>query len=80
MYIKELKSRNMNLLAWLLVFFAIIAGMCLFISINIRSPIVINPEKSSCFEPIPDVDATIKVIFYGVQFTILAVLFPLSDG
>ena len=73
MYIKELKSRNMNL-PWLLVFFAFIAGMCLSISFNITSSLVTNPEKSSCFEAIPDVDATIQSRF---QATILGVLFPL---
>ena len=79
MYIKELKSRNMNLPAWLLVFFAFIAGMCLSISFNITSSLLTNPEKSSCFEAIPDVDATIQSIFLGfqVQATILGLLFPL---
>ena len=77
MYIKELKSRNMNLPAWILVLFAIVATMCFGYSFNILSSLVTNPEKSSCFEAIHDVDDTIQVIFYGVQFTILAVLFPL---
>ena len=67
----------MNLPAWLLVFFAFIAGMCLQISINITSSIVTNPEKSSSFQPIPDVDATIQGIFLGFQATILGVLYPL---
>ena len=78
MYIKELKSRNMNLPAWLLVLFAIVAGLCFGFSFNIISSLVTNPEKSSCFEATPDiVNTTIQVIFYGVQFTILGVLFPL---
>ena len=77
MYIKELKSRNMNLPAWLLVLFAIVATMCFGYSFNILSSLVTNPEKSSCFEAISDVDATIQVIFYGIRFTILAVMFPL---
>ena len=67
----------MNLPAWLLVFFAFIAGMCLSISFNITSTIVTNPEKSSCFQPIPDVDATTQSIFLGFQATIFGVLYPL---
>ena len=77
MYIKELKSRNMNLPAWLLVLSAIVAGWCLVISFNIISSLATTPEKSSCFEAIPDTDATIRDIFYGVETTIFGVLFPL---
>ena len=77
MYIKELKSRKMNFPAWLLVLFTITAGMCYGYSLNILSSLVTNPEKPSCFEPIPDVDATIQSIFYGVKFTIFEVLFLL---
>ena len=68
----------MNLPAWLLVLFVIVATMCFGFSFNIISSLVTNPEKSSCFEAIPDiVDTTIQNIFYAVQFTILGVLFPL---
>ena len=77
MYIKELKSRNMNLPAWLLVIFAIVAGLCLMIRFKITFALVTKPEKSSCFEPIPDIDDTIQDIFYGLVSTILALLFPL---
>ena len=78
MYIKELKNRKMNLPARLLVLFAIVAAMCFGFSFNIISSLVANPEKSSCFEAIPDiVDTTVQDIFYGVELTILAVLFPL---
>ena len=67
----------MNLPAWLLVLFTIVAGLCLPISFNITSSLVTNAEKSSCFEAIPDVDVTIQDILYGFEATILAVLFPL---
>ena len=67
----------MNFPAWLLVLFAIVAKICFAFSLNIISSLVTNPEKSSCFEPIPDVDATIQYIFIGVQLTILVVLFAL---
>ena len=78
MYIKKLKNRKMNFPAWLLVLFAIVAGLCLMISFNITSSLITKPEKSSCFQAIPDiVDATIQVIFYGLAPTILAVLYPL---
>ena len=78
MYIKELKSRKMNLPAWLLVLFTIVAGLCFPISLIIISQLVTNAEKSSCFEPIPDiVHNTIQDIFRAIEVTILAVLFPL---
>ena len=78
MYTKELKSRNMNLPAWLLVLFAIVVGLCFAFELNITFSRVTNPEKSSCFEAIPDIaDTTIQYIFYGVEFTIFEVLFPL---
>ena len=54
MYTKKLKSRKMNLPAWVLVLFAIVAAMCYGLKLNIISSLVTNPEKSSCFEPIPD--------------------------
>ena len=77
MYIKELKSRKMNLPARLLVLFAFIAGLSFQFSFNIIS-LLTYPEKSSCFETIPDsVDARIQDIFHQVEATILAVLFPL---
>ena len=74
MYIKELKSRKMNLPAWLLVLFVIVAAMCYGLKLNIISSLVTNPEKSSCFEAIPDVDTTTENIFYGV---VLGLFFPL---
>ena len=78
MYIKELKRRDMKLPAWLLVLFAIVAGLCLPNIFNIISSLLTNPEKSSCFEALPDiVDATIQDILYGFESTILAVLYPL---
>ena len=78
MYIKELKSRNMNLPAWLLVLFVIAAAMCYGLKLNIISSLVTNPEKSSCFEAIPDIVHTnIQNIFYVVEFTILGLFFPL---
>ena len=77
MYIKELKNRKMNFPAWLLVLFAIVAGLCLVFSFNITSSLLTNPEKSSCFEAITDIDATIRNTFYGLALTILGVLFPL---
>ena len=67
----------MNLPAWLLVLFAIVAGLCWVIRFKIISSLVTKPEKSSCFEAIPDIDDTIQYIFYGVEFTIFGVLFPL---
>ena len=73
MYIKELKSRKMNFPAWLLVLFAIVAGLCLVISFNITSSLLTNPDN--CFQAITD--ATIEDTFYGPALTILAVLFPL---
>ena len=54
MYIKELKSRKMNLPPWSLVLSVIAAAMCYGLKLNIISSLVTNPEKSSCFEPIPD--------------------------
>ena len=77
MYIKELKSRNMNLPAWLLVLFAIVAGLCFGFMFIITPSLVRNAEKSPCLEAIPDVDVTIQDILYGFGSTILAVLFPL---
>ena len=78
MYIKEFKSRNMNLPAWLLVLFVIVAAMCYGLKLNIISSLVTNPEKSSCFEAIPDIVHTnIQNIFYVVEFTILGLFFPL---
>ena len=80
MYIKELKSRIMNLPAWLLVLFAIVAGLCFAFELNITFSLVTNPEKSSCFEAIPDIaDTTIQyiILLYGLEATILGVLFPL---
>ena len=76
MYIKELKSRKMNLPAWLLVLFVIVAKSCFVFCINIISSLVTNPEKSSCFEAIPDVNAIIQDIFIGVTLTIVLALFP----
>ena len=77
MYIKKLKSHKMNLPARLLVLFTIIAGLCFLISSNIISELVTNAEKSSCFEPIPDIDDASIQIFREIEVTILAVLFPL---
>ena len=78
MYIEEFKSRKMNLPAWLLVLFTIVAGLCFSINLKIKSQLLTNPEKPSCFEAIPDiVDATIQDILYGFESTILAVLYPL---
>ena len=78
MYIKELKSRKMNLPARLLVLFAIVAGLCLPNIFNITSSLLTNPEKSSCFETIPDsVEDRTQDIFHQVEATILGVLFPL---
>ena len=77
MYIKELKSRNMNLPAWLLVLFEIVARISFGFITNIISSLVTNPENSSCFEAIPDVNAIIQDIFIGVELTIVVVLFPL---
>ena len=77
MYIKELKNRNMNLPAWLLVLFTIVAGLCFGFMFIITPSLVTKPEKSSCFEAIPNIDDTIQYIFYGVEFTIFGVLFPL---
>ena len=77
MYIKELKSCKINLPAWLLVLFTIVAGLCFPISLNVISELVTNAEKSSCFEPIPDIDDTSIEIFREIKVTILAVLFPL---
>ena len=68
----------MNLPAWLLVLFTIVAGLCFPISFNIIFQLVTNAEKSSCFEAIPDiVDASIQDTFREIEVTILAVLFPL---
>ena len=67
----------MNLPAWLLVLFTIVAGLCFLISSNIISELVTNAEKSSCFEPIPDIDDTSIEIFREIEVTILAVLYPL---
>ena len=68
----------MNLPAWLLVLFTIVAGLCFLISLNIISQLVTNAEKSSCFEAIPDiVDASIQDTFREIEVSILAVLFPL---
>ena len=77
MYIKELKNRKMNLPAWLLVLFTVIAGLCWMIRFKITFTLVTKPEKSSCFEPIPDIDDTTQDILAGVEATILALLFPL---
>ena len=75
MYIKELKSRKMNLPAWLLVLFVIAAAMCYGLKLNIISSLVTNP--SSCFEAINDVHTPTQNIFFAVEFTILGLFFPL---
>ena len=68
----------MNLPAWLLVLFTIVAGLCFGFMFNIISSLVTNLEKTSCFEATPDiVNTTIQYILYGVEYTMFGVLFPL---
>ena len=76
-YRNGLKERTLNCPACLLVYFAMPVGMCIGLGFNITFSIVINPEQSSCWAPVPDANKVGAFIAAIIQACLYFVLYPL---
>ena len=77
-YQREIKSRKMNIPAWLLVFFAIVTGMCLEVGFNITFSLTTEPDSPSCFAVAAESDVNIFYVSFTVQNSLFCILYPFT--
>ena len=77
-YQREIKSRKMNLPAWLLVLFAIVTGMCLEVGLNITFTLTTEPDSPSCFAVAAESSISILSVVYTVHKALFIVLYPFT--
>ena len=64
-YHKGLTDRNLNLPAWLLIFYTIAINLCLDIGFNIAFALSTRPEEVTCWAPVPEEN---KAAAYQISF------------
>ena len=77
-YRREIKYRTMNLSAWLLVFFAIVTGMCLEVAFNITFSVTTDPDSPSCFAIAAERGVNIFYVVLTVQNSLFCILYPFT--
>ena len=75
-YQKEIKCRNMNLPAWLLVIFSIVTGMCVELGYNITFSLTTDPASPSCFAVVAERRDGILYVAITTQNVLFCVLRP----
>ena len=76
-YFTEIKRRKLNISTWLLILCTIAAGASIQVNQNIALGFVTSPEQPSCYAPAPDIVATALYLIPTIQFTALALAFPI---
>ena len=73
---EELTNRLITRPAWILVFYAIPAGMCTELGLSITFSLVSDPEQSSCWAPAPITTSSHALIIALVQTSLYFLLYP----
>ena len=79
-YHKGLTERNLNLPAWLLIFYTIAVNLCIDIGFNIAFALSTRPEKETCWAPIPEENKAAAYQFSFVHNIIFFIAYPVMVG
>ena len=77
-YQREVRCRRMNLSAWLLILFSIVAGTSMEVAFNIIFSLTTHPESTSCFAVVPESGVNMLYVVFTVQNSIFFLLYPFT--
>ena len=77
-YQREMRCRKMNLPAWLLILFSIVAGTSVEVAFNIIFSLTTHPESTSCFAVVPESGVNMLYVVFTVQNSLFFLLYPFT--